>query len=119
MNHCIVGLGSEVSCGEGNQAIDPEFADTTANDYRLQPGSPGLAAGPDGGRIGWLGYPRPFVFGDCNGDCQIDLEDYVDFEACLAGPDTDLSPGCECFDFDESGTVDLIDAGGFQAAFMN
>jgi hypothetical protein len=55
--------------------------------------------------------------GDCNGNGQVDLDDYVDFEACLLGPDGGLEPDCECFDFNDSDSVDLHDFAAFQTFF--
>jgi len=57
------------------------------------------------------------ISGDCNGDGQVDLDDYVVFEACLLGPDGGLAEGCECLDFDDSGSVDLQDFAAFQTFF--
>jgi hypothetical protein len=50
-----------------------------------------------------------FIFGDCDADGDVDLEDYGDFESCLAGPDGGIGAGCECFDFDTDGDNDLLD----------
>ncbi len=63
---------------------------------------------------------------DCDGD--VDLDDYVVFVDCLAGPGvppTPTQPGVteqnclHAFDFEDDGDVDLEDFGGFQEAFGN
>lgn len=54
------------------------------------------------------------VPGDCDGDGDVDLEDYFDFEGCLSGPMGGTGTGCECFDFDGNGNVDLLDFAEFQ-----
>jgi hypothetical protein len=46
------------------------------------------------------------------------LEMYADFEACLGGPAVEVIGGCESFDGDESGAVDLDDFADFQRAFV-
>lgn len=55
--------------------------------------------------------------GDCDLDGDVDLADYTHLEGCLTGPGVGLDSGCECFDVDSSGTVDLADFALFQAAF--
>ncbi len=55
--------------------------------------------------------------GNCDGDNDVDLDDYADFEACLAGPDAGLGTGCECFDFDGDEDNDLKDFARFQVNF--
>ncbi len=55
--------------------------------------------------------------GDTNADGSVDLTDYVDFEACLLGPDGGLGTGCECFDFDSDNDADLLDVATFQVNF--
>jgi hypothetical protein len=57
------------------------------------------------------------VPGDCDGDGDVDLLDYVCFESCLLGPDSGLGSGCGPFDIDGDGDVDLADFAGFQGAF--
>ncbi len=56
---------------------------------------------------------------DCDGDGDVDLDDFFDFEACLGGPGGGLGPGCTCFDLDSSGGVDVRDFAEFQAAFTD
>jgi hypothetical protein len=55
--------------------------------------------------------------GDANADCHIDLDDLMQLRACLAGPSAPLTPGCECYDVDGNGFVDLADGADFQRAF--
>ena len=80
-------------------------------------------AGPQGGASGgtytltggfWFGC----VPGDCDGDGDVDLDDYAAFEECLLGPGGGIpDPDCVCFDLDGSGAVDLKDFAEFQASF--
>ncbi len=57
--------------------------------------------------------------GDCDNDGDVDLDDYVDFANCLAGPAGGTDPVCECFDLDGDGDVTLADFAEFQAAWTN
>ena len=52
---------------------------------------------------------------DCDGD--VDLDDYIDFCACLTGCGGGIDPGCSRFDFDTDGDVDLADFAVFAASF--
>ncbi|UCC29652.1 MAG: hypothetical protein JSU86_15785 [Phycisphaerales bacterium] len=54
---------------------------------------------------------------DCNSTGGVNLLDYEDFESCLSGPGAGVAEGCECFDVDASGTVDLLDFAVAQANF--
>jgi hypothetical protein len=54
---------------------------------------------------------------DCNSTGGVDLPDHSDFELCLSGPDLSVADGCECFDVDHSGTVDLRDFAVTQESF--
>jgi hypothetical protein len=54
--------------------------------------------------------------GDYDGNLDVDLADYAQFPGCLAGPDVAAAPGCEPFDCDADGDVDLDDFKGFQMA---
>lgn len=55
--------------------------------------------------------------GDADGDGNIGLDDYTSLEGCLLGAAPSAGPGCECFDFDGNGTVDLLDFAEFQVEF--
>jgi len=46
---------------------------------------------------------------DCNEDGTVDLLDHDMFTQCLTGPDAGIPGGCECFDVDRSGVIDLRD----------
>jgi hypothetical protein len=63
------------------------------------------------------GFWFPLVPTDCNEDGGVDLIDYGTFEFCLSGPGEVVISGCECFDVDRSGTVDLLDFATAQAQF--
>jgi hypothetical protein len=59
-----------------------------------------------------------FDAADFDQDCDVDLTDYVKFQACLNGPN--LPPAGACTvdaDFDNDGNVDVKDFAAFQAAF--
>lgn len=55
--------------------------------------------------------------GNCNSTGGVDLLDHSHFEPCLLGPDAGVAEGCECFDVNRSGTVDLLDVALAQAGF--
>lgn len=63
--------------------------------------------------------------GDFDGDGDVDLADYGDFGACLAGPGVAPSPpapldAADClavFDLDQDGDLDLVDFAGFSVSF--
>jgi hypothetical protein len=56
--------------------------------------------------------------GDYNGDGYVDLTDYADWDACMAGPGGGLpDPACAAFDFGADNDVDILDFGGFMVAF--
>lgn len=61
LSYTLVGIGSDTSCDEGNFAANPQFANPNLCDFSLRPDSPALRAGPNGERIGWLGFPEPFA----------------------------------------------------------
>jgi outer membrane protein assembly factor BamB len=72
---------------------------------------------PGYGGMGYLiAFSHPF---DCDGDGDVDLDNFVELAACLEGPGGGLESDCDCYDFDDSGDVDLIDFAAFQEAFMS
>jgi hypothetical protein len=55
--------------------------------------------------------------GDFDGDGDVDLVDFGEFQLCFTGPGVSLDPGCECGDFDGDNDLDLADFGSFQLTF--
>lgn len=55
--------------------------------------------------------------GDCDEDGAVGLFDHQAFEACLTGPGQPTLAGCECYDVDRNGTVDLADFASNQTEF--
>lgn len=64
-----------------------------------------------------LGTVVATCFGDFNGDGDVDLADFRQFQLCFTGSEGDAPGQCSCADFDADGDVDLIDFTGFQVAF--
>lgn len=55
---------------------------------------------------------------DCNEDGAANLLDFASFTDCLTGPGSSVVSGCDCFDADRSGTVDLRDFAASQIGFF-
>jgi len=55
------------------------------------------------------GFWFELVPGDCDQDGVVYLIDHEVFADCLGGPQGGVLSGCECFDVDRSGHVDLRD----------
>ncbi|MEE9297044.1 MAG: dockerin type I domain-containing protein, partial [Phycisphaerae bacterium] len=53
--------------------------------------------------------------GDFNGDGRVDMNDFAQFQKCLA-EGAPVSQACRAGDFDDDGDVDLIDYFEFQAS---
>ena len=84
----------------------------------------GTIGQPDAGylRGGGFALSGGFWFrlapGDHNDDGLVNLIDYRAFEACNTGPaPASLPSGCEAFDADQSGAVDLLDFAIVQTTF--
>jgi predicted outer membrane repeat protein len=129
--------------GEGNSNESPIFEDadgadgvvgTPDDDLRLQPASPCVNAGDsdavaDAGETDLDGHARvlcgvvdlgayEFGIGDYNCDRLVDLTDLSSWEACMTGPDIEpYLDGCEPFDFEYDGDVDLHDFARFTRQF--
>jgi hypothetical protein len=115
----------DVECGD---RLCDEF------DYHLHPMSPLVNRGDprfdmfseldiDGqprviyGRID-IGADEVLIPGDCDGDNDIDLTDFANFQLCYTGLDGGpVEVDCLCSDFDNDGDVDLTDFATFQVAF--
>jgi len=114
---------------------------TGDENYRLTPDSPAIDAGypdfvPYSGQTDLDGFPRvlcgrvdigayEFGIGDQDCDHLVDLRDFSAWESCMTGPfetgdgpwTQRYSPGCESFDAQYDGDVDLEDYARFQDAF--
>ena len=92
---------------------------STGGDYELS----GAIGQPDAGTMSGGGFSLgggfwfPLSPTDCNEDGGVTLLDYQEFESCLTGPDGIVAAGCECYDVDHSGAIDLADFAKAQAAF--
>ena len=124
--------------GWGDDPATPDVDEGASDDYgdlRVRGGSPCIDAGDPGfvaqpgetdldgharvlcGRVDMGAYE--FGIGDYDCDQTVDLADFSSWQACMTGPSTadtavPHAPGCEGFDFDGDGDVDLLDFGGFQ-----
>lgn len=58
----------------------------------------------------WIEIPPS----DCNDDGAVNLLDHFSFSECLGGPKSGMAPGCNCFDTNQDGAVDLRDFGNLQ-----
>jgi hypothetical protein len=55
--------------------------------------------------------------GDCDGDGDLDLTDFGQFQLCFTGPGGTAGPECACADFDGDNDIDLADFNAFQLGF--
>jgi hypothetical protein len=123
--------------GWGDDPATPgvdEGANDDYGDLRLRAGSPAINAGDpafvaqpgetdlDGharvlcGRVDMGTYE--FGIGDYDCDQSVDSTDFANWSACMTDPTGGtIAPGCEVFDFNADGDVDLLDFGGFQRIF--
>jgi hypothetical protein len=70
--------------------------------------------GPASGIAAW---GADCIVGDCDGDQDMDLDDYSRFPGCMLGPNGGLGVGCECVDLNGNRHVDLRDAKMWQHTF--
>jgi len=75
----------------------------------------GTIGQPDAGAMAGGGFQLNGGFwfelppGDCDDDGVVNLMDHEFFTFCFAGPNGGMLSGCECFDVDRNGSVDLLD----------
>jgi len=138
---CVQGwtgsFGGTGNIGDYPLFIDEDGADdlvgTLDDDLRLRPGSPCGNAGDlsltfdpadvdlDGharilcGRVDMGAYESGIGDSDCN--AAINLRDFAALQNCFASDSTPYGVGCESFDFEGDGDVDLWDYKAFFAPF--
>jgi hypothetical protein len=142
VSHSIVHGWTGQNGGVGNSGVDPMFVDadgadniagTEDDDLRLSPGSQAIKAGdPDETYLPFTdldGHARvlcgrvdmgPYEFGIGDYDCNqtVDLTDFSAWESCMTGPSTAgtaVAPGCEAFDGNADGAIDLADFQAFHS----
>jgi len=102
----------------GNVAALLGDSGTITSDNALFVGGSFTEAGslPAASVAAWAG--DPYVPEDCDGDNDVDWTDFASLFDCLEGPNGwPPSFGCTCYDFNNSGHVDLADFTRFQVAF--
>ena len=129
--------------GVGNSGDVPLFVDTIGpdgivgtadDDLHLSPESPAIDAGGPSSAFPLSrdldGHPRvlcgqvdigayEFGLGDYDCDRVIDLYDFQAWDGCMTGPDAGpYDPGCEAFDANADGSVDLSDFAYLQRALL-
>lgn len=141
ISNCIVQGWTGSWGGVGNSGDDPVFVDpdgpddipgTEDDNLRLLPGSPGINAGSlstsflpatdlDGHARILCGTVDlgPYEFGIGDFDCSqaVNLADFAEWPTCMTGPHGGpYEGGCEAFDADADGDLDLLDFAGFSMA---
>jgi len=145
VNYSIVQGGWSGAGGVGNVDADPLFVDadgpdnivgTEDDNLRVPSDSPAIDAGDNDvvplgvttdldrhsrflcERVDIGAYEYGIGDYDCNG--MVNLADYVNWDSCFTGPGPGggaCPDGCEHFDFDFDGDVDLHDFSGLQLVF--
>jgi hypothetical protein len=100
----IDGGGASPSAGDGYELRStigqPEFGTVLGDGFEL-----------------CAGFWHPVSPADCIEDGYVDLADYLSLEQCVSSPAVPVSEGCECFDVDRNGFVDLLDFAALQVYF--
>lgn len=70
------------------------------------------------GLIPSISFQKIRIFGDFDGNFEVDYDDFLAFQACADGPNIPVSgPGCLAVDADDDQDVDQDDFGVFQSCF--
>lgn len=81
------------------------------------PGSAGMTGGSFSLIGGFWPVAHAALPGDCDGDDDVDITDFVYVADCLSGPAVWPGDDCACADIDDDGDADLADFAQFQRAF--
>ena len=122
---CLISMGAITAYGAQHFEIIRSTVDgggvmrSTGGRYELS----GSVGQPDAGSMTGAGIELsggfwfPLAPSDSNEDGLVNLEDYEALLACLAGPGETLELGCEAFDLNGDGNVDMGDVRLFQLEF--
>jgi len=113
--------GSPAISAGNNDALPPDLADLDGDGDNSEPTPTDLEghARVLCGRVDMGAYE--FGIGDYYCDQAVNLNDFAGWSSCMNGPqataladEPPVAPGCEAFDFDGDGDVDLADFAAFQ-----
>ncbi|MCH8243970.1 MAG: hypothetical protein IH897_15365 [Planctomycetes bacterium] len=119
------GFGEDVFTPDVDESLNDDLGD-----LRLRAAAPGINAGdpayvPDPGETDLDGFPRmlcgrvdmgayEFGIGDYDCDQAVNLKDFAAMQTCFTGSiGVPFADGCEAFDYDANGLIDLTDLAGF------
>ncbi|UCG16921.1 MAG: hypothetical protein JSV19_02580, partial [Phycisphaerales bacterium] len=109
--------------GSWAQAYGPTLATTTTLNLSLDEDQLGdTERRHTGERVAYAVFEAPLAYpsvgdGDFDSDGDVDLDDYVSWETCLAGPGVPEYEGCQHGDLDGDDDIDLADFALFQVGF--
>jgi hypothetical protein len=107
-----IDAGGEMRCAGGDFDLSGTIGQPDASRVVMSGGTLDLTGGF--WVVGVTGHGIP---GDCDGDHDVDLADFVTFAECITGPDGGVGPGCSCADLDRDNDADLADFTVFQYVF--
>jgi subtilisin family serine protease len=70
---------------------------------------------PDGRECSPQGLCQQLLYGDSDGDDDVDLFDFATFQHCFTGVGVTRAPECDALDYDRDLSVDLLDMFEFEA----
>ncbi len=99
-------------------ATAPNFSASTPHGLKIghtrSNGDPAFSYYPAPITLTVVGGPVP---GDCDGNGDVDADDWPPVAACLTGPQVPPAGDCVCADLDGDGDADLADFAAFQLLF--
>jgi len=106
--HTIDGGGGTWCTGD-NLELSGTIGQPDASQVIMSGGNLELAGGF------WAGVPTGVQLpGNCDGDGDVDLDDFAIIAPCMTGPGISVEAGCECADLDGDLDSDLSDFAEFQ-----
>jgi len=108
----------------GARVVTAGVGDDSATDSRMVVGQSATGSASNASMIlhaGWIpslyGAALAPMFADFDGNRIVNLNDYPDMSACLAGPEVNAGDTCTRGDSNRDGDVDLEDTSAFMRAF--